>query len=143
MIIENEIKTRRIELTTVDSEKDYFPSYQLKIKLSTEEIQATFNRSIWISEADLDSFIVKLHDLETTRRGDEKLNSMSPGEFQLRFRNLDERGHLAVELQLMKKSYPDPEYSDLIKVEFEIDPTSLLNIVTGLNELKTHANKAQ
>lgn len=137
MIIENEIRTRRIELITVDSEQAYYPSYRLRINLSTEEIQATFNRSIWISEADLDSFVARLNDLETTRQGDEKLNSMSPNEFQLRFRNLDKLGHLSVEIQLMKGNYLAQGYSDLIKVEFEIDPPSLPKIIAGLNELKS------
>lgn len=141
MIIENEIKTRRIELTIVDFELDYYPSYRLKIELSTEEMNATFNRSIWISETDLDLFLTRLNELEVSRKGDEKLLSLSPNEFYLRFRNLDVLGHLAVELQVTKEYYYNHGYSDLLRVEFEIDPTSLPKIIIGLKELKTHANR--
>ena len=140
MKIQNETKTRTIELTVVDSEENYYPSYRLRIGLATEEFQAEFNREIWISKVDLENFVARLESLENSRKGDEKLKSMSPDEFHLRFRNLDNLGHLAVELELKKDSKNDNSYSDLLRVEFEIDPTSLPEVMRGMNELKTQGN---
>jgi hypothetical protein len=136
MTIQNEIGTRKIELNISDSEAVNYPSYRLKINLLTEELNAEFNRSIWISLTDLESFTQKLTELDKTRIGDEKLESMSPDEFYLRFRNIDKLGHLAVELKIRKLSPYQNDYSDLIKVEFEIDPTSLPKIINELNEIK-------
>ena len=127
-------------MTVVDSEENYYPSYRLRIKLATEEFQADINRAIWISELDLEDFVGRLESLDNSRKGDEKLKSMSPDEFHLRFRNLDNLGHLAVELELRKVSKNDNSYSDLLRVEFEIDPTSLPQVIREMNELKTHCN---
>lgn len=69
------------------------------------------------------------------------LESMSPNEFHLRFRNIDNLGHLTVELKVRIESLYQKDYSDLIKVAFEIDPTSLPKIICELNEIKTYANK--
>ena len=136
MTIQNEIETRKIELNISDSEIVNYPSYRLKINLLTEELNAEFNRPIWIALTDLESFTQKLTELDKTRIGDEKLESMSPDEFYLRFRNIDKLGHLAVELKIRKLSQYQNDYSDLIKVEFEIDPTSLPKIINELNEIK-------
>ena len=136
MTIQNEIGTRKIELNLSDSELVNYPSYCLKINLLTEEFNAEFNRPIWIALTDLESFTQKLTELEKTRIGDEKLESMSPDEFYLRFRNIDKLGHLAVELKIKKLSPYQTDYSDLIKVEFEIDPTTFPKIINELNEIK-------
>jgi len=131
MIIQNEIGTRKIELSVSDSETYCYPSYCLKISLLTEELKADFNRSIWISLTDLEHFIKRLSILDKTRVGDEKLESMSPDEFHLRFKNIDSLGHLSVEVRL-KKSTLYNEYSDTIQIAFEIDPTSFPRIISDL-----------
>ena len=136
MTIQNEIGTRKIELNISDSELVNYPSYCLKINLLTEEFNAEFTRPIWIALTDLESFTNKLTELEKTRIGDEKLESMSPDEFHIRFRNIDKLGHLAVELKIRKSSPFQNDYSDLIKVEFEIDPTTFPRIINELNEIK-------
>ncbi|WP_289045367.1 hypothetical protein [uncultured Olleya sp.] len=136
MTIQNEIGTRKIELNISDSELVNYPSYCLKINLLTEEFNAEFNRPIWIALTDLESFTQKLIELEKTRIGDEKLESMSPDEFYIRFRNIDKLGHIAVEMKIRKSSPYQNDYSDLIKVEFEIDPTTFPKILNELNEIK-------
>jgi hypothetical protein len=136
MTIQNEIGTRKIELNISDSETVNYPSFRLKINLLTEELNAEFNRPIWIALTDLDSFTQKLTELEKTRTGDEKLESMSPNEFYLRFRNIDNLGHLSVELKIEKGSIYQKDYSDFIKVEFEFNPTTLPKIINELTELK-------
>ncbi|ARN71191.1 hypothetical protein BST91_05790 [Nonlabens tegetincola] len=141
MTIQNEIGTRKIELNVGDSEAGYYPSYRLNIKILTEELNAEFKRPIWIALTDLESFTQKLTELDKTRIGNEKLESMSPNEFHLRFRNIDNLGHLAVELKVRKESPYQNDYSDLVKVEFEIDPTTFPEIIDELNEIKTMCNK--
>ena len=140
MTIQNEIGTRKIELNVSDSETENYPSYRLNINILTEEITAEFKRPIWIALTDLETFTQKLTELDKTRIGDERLESMSPNEFHLRFRNIDKLGHLAVELKVRKESPYQNDYSDLIKLEFEIDPTTLPKIIDELNEIKTYAN---
>ncbi len=135
MKIHGENKLEIIEISAVEAETDYYPSYRLQINVETEEVKASFDRSIWITETDLEEFISNLIELEKNRDKDVVLNSMSPGEFQLRFRNLDLLGHLVVELQLEKKDYNKQGNSSLVKLEFEIDPTSLPSIIGELKNL--------
>jgi hypothetical protein len=136
MTIQNELGTRKIELNISDSETVYYPSYRLKINLLTEELNAKFNRPIWIALNDLEAFIQKLTLMDKTRTGDEKLKSMSPNEFYLRFRNIDNLGHLSVELKIEKSNTYQKDYSDYIRVEFEIDPITFSKIINELAELK-------
>ena len=121
MKIQNETKSKTIELNTIEAEVDHYPSYRLKIAIITEEIKASFEKSIWITEVDLNDFITKLNELEKSRNNEVKLNSMSPGEFQLGFRNLDLLGHLAVELQIEKNDIQGSGYAHLVKIGFEIE----------------------
>lgn len=136
MTIQNELRTRKIELNISDSETVNYPSYRLEINLLTEELNAKFNRPIWIALTDLEAFTQKLTLMDKTRTGDEKLKSMSPNEFYLRFRNIDNLGHISVELKIEKNSAYQKDYSDYIRVEFEIDPTTFSKIINELAELK-------
>ncbi len=137
MRVENEIKTRYIDINSIDFETDYYPSFRILINLKTEELVAEFNRSIWISEADLDKFLIHLENLDASRIGNAELISMSPDEFKIRFSNLDKLGHILVRLQLCKESTIDKSYSDNLQVEFEIDPTSLRHIIDEFKEIKS------
>ena len=125
MIIENETKTRFIQLIVVDSELHYYPSYKLSVQLKTEEISAKFDRSIWVSEVDVQNFIQQLEALDKSRNGEAKLSSMSPDEFDLIIENLDTLGHLSVCLSLKKEATSILDYKDSLRICFEIDPTSI------------------
>lgn len=141
MRIENEIKSKWVELTVVDSETDYYPSYRIIIGIKTEEFEGKFDRKIWLSEVEIDDFIERLSNFDKTRNGFEKLNSMSPDEFQIGFRNIDSLGHISTQIQIRRESNIDKTYRDLLNIEFEIDPTSIKRIIAWLKELKTHATK--
>ena len=56
MTIQNEIGTRKIEMNISDSETVNYPSYCFKINLLTEELNAEFNRPVWIALTNLESF---------------------------------------------------------------------------------------
>ncbi|GAB3901480.1 WapI family immunity protein [Spirosoma agri] len=128
MLIENEIKTRFIQLVVVESELHYYPTFKLSIQLKTEEITAKFDRSIWVSEVDVQNFIQQLEALDKSRNGKAKLSGMSPNDFDLIIENLDTLGHLSVCLSLKRESSLILDYKDSLKVCFEIDPTSIPSI---------------
>ena len=137
MMIENEVKTRSIQLIVVDSELHYYPSYKISIQLKTEEITAKFDRSIWVSEADVQNFIQQLEILDKSRNGKAKLSSMSPDEFDLIIENLDTLGHLSVCLSLKRESSINLDYKDSLRICFEIDPTSIPSIVRSFTKEMT------
>lgn len=134
MKIKNEIGSKTIDILFVEVDKSYYPSYRLIVKISTEEFNEAFDRSYWVEEDELETFINGLEKLEQTRIGEEIMRSFSPNEFQLKFRNLDNLGHIAVEIQIQKRG--NDSYSDFIRVGFEIDPTSLTRIVRELKKMK-------
>ena len=125
MNITNELKTRKIGLVKLESVKVHYPSHRFEIHIQTEDIQAKFNNNIWLSEFDIEKFLDNLSILDKDRKGQAKLESMSPGEFQLIFKAIDGLGHLAVICQFMKEDRINNDYSQDVKIEFQIDPTSL------------------
>lgn len=135
MIIENEIKTRKIEFTKIESVKEHYPSHRIQIDISTENIKANFNRNIWLSDADIEKFLVELDALNESRNGEATLGGMSPGEMTLIIKPIDNLGHLTVSLRFVHEDRVDFDYSWDVKVEFQIDPTSLVSVRNGLLRL--------
>jgi len=125
MQITNELKTRKIDLIKIESVKEHYPSYNLQILIGTENIQTNFNNFIWVSQTDIDNFLADLENLDKNRKGQAILESMSPGEMQLIFQSIDDLGHLSVLCYFKKEDTIFKDYSYEIKVEFQIDPTSL------------------
>ena|SRR5688572_30709594 len=128
MTIKNEVKNRRIEFTKIESIKEHFPSHRVHIGIETENIKTNFNNSIWLSDADIEKFLVELDALDKSRKREATLKSMSPGEITLTFRPIDNLGHLSVSLRFVKEDRANSDYSFDVKVEFQIDPTSLTAI---------------
>ena len=125
MIIENELKTRKIVFTKIESVFENYPSHQIQICVETENIKTDFNNYIWLSNDDIEKFLAELDELDKSRKGQAILESMSPGEMTLVFKPIDNLGHLSVGLQFIKEDRINNDYSFDIKVEFQIDPTSL------------------
>ena len=124
MKITNELKTRNINFLKIESIKEHYPSHRIQIRVDTENIHANFNNYIWLSEADIDQFLIELETLDTCRAGQAVLESMSPGEVKLTFQAIDSLGHLSVALHYKKEDRIDKDYSYEIKIEFQIDPIS-------------------
>ena len=135
MKITNELKTRKIDFLKIESVKEHYPSHRIQIRVETENIHANFNNYIWLSEADIDQFLIELETLDNCRAGHAILESMSPGELKLSFQAIDSLGHLSVTLYYRKEDRIDKDYSHEIKIEFQIDPTSLPNVRNELLEL--------
>ena len=134
MTIENEIKTRRIKFTRIESVKEHYPSHRIKIDIETENIKAEFNNYIWLSDSDIEKFLFELDILDKSRKGQATLESMSPGEMTLTLKPIDVLGHLSASLRFIKEDRIDKDYSFDIMVEFQIDPTSLTK--TRIESLK-------
>lgn len=135
MTISNEIKSRTIELLKIESAREHFPSHKIEIKLATENLKSNFSNYTWISDADVETFISQLDNLDKTRKGKAILTSMSPGEFELSFKSIDNLGHITVGLIFSKQDRVNNDYSYEIKVEFQTDPTILPDVINGIREL--------
>jgi hypothetical protein len=131
MIIENEIKTRKIEFIRIESVKERYPSHRVQIGIETENIKTDFNKHIWLSDTDIEKFLIELDALDRFRKGEATLESMSPGEMTLTFKPIDNLGHLSVSLRFIKEDQINRDYSFDVKVEFQIDPTSLTTVRNG------------
>lgn len=136
MIISNEIKTRKIELTKIEAIQQYLPSYQFEIKLETENIRAKIVNFTWISEEEIDNFLVELDRLDRERKGLAELNSLSPGEFSLIFKAIDKLGHIAVSLNFSEQDKTANDYSYNLGIEFQTDPTILQQVIADIKRLK-------
>lgn len=135
MKITNELKTRNIEFLKTESVKEHYPSYQIQIRVETENIQANFGNYIWLSAVDIEKFLTEIEALDKYRTGQAVLESMSPGELKLIFQTIDSQGHLSVTLHFKKEDRINKDYSYEIKVEFQIDPTSLATVRKEFFEL--------
>lgn len=135
MIIENEFKTRKIEFRRIESIEEHYPSHKIGIEITTENIKADFNDHIWLSDKDIEKFLIELDELDRSRKGDATLGGMSPAEMTLTFKPIDSLGHLSVSLRFVKEDRINKDYSFDIKVEFQIDPTSLTSVRNGALKL--------
>ena len=85
---------------------------------------------------DLAEFAQGIAELDETRNGSVKLESMSPGNFRLRLFSLDSAGHLGVEGELAKYSalqlppYGSSRRCDRVAFGFEIDPSTLQEMIS-------------
>ena len=135
MIIENEIKTRRIQFIKLESVKEKFPTHRIQIRFETENIKADFENYIWVSDSGIAKFLNELDTLDRTRKGQAILASLGPGEMNLIFKSIDTLGHLSVFFKFVKEDKINKDYSYDVQIEFQIDPTSLKTVRNGLLNL--------
>jgi hypothetical protein len=135
MKITNELKTRNIEFLKTASVQGHYPGYQIEIRVETENIQTHFKNHTWLSDVDIEKFLIEIETLDKYRTGQAVLESMSPGELKLIFQPIDSQGHLSVVLHIKKEDRINKDYSYEIKVEFQIDPTSIAAVRKELLEL--------
>jgi hypothetical protein len=119
----------------IESVKEHYPSHKIEIKLQTENLRAHFDNFIWISDENVEAFVTQLDNLDKTRKGKATLTSMSPGEFELTFKPIDDLGHIAVGLLFNKQDRINHDYSFEIKVEFQTDPTILPTVLKDIKRL--------
>ena len=60
------------------------------------------NPSVWISHSDLSAFLRDLRKLDRTRRGEARLESMSPGELVLKISVIDGVGYTRADVTVSR-----------------------------------------
>jgi hypothetical protein len=90
--------TNRLEITVLDRGLAHLPSAG-DVRFSVEVDASGFvgRGTAWVEAEQLRTLVVALRELEATRRGSAEVESMSPGEFQLRVFATDGWGHMALD----------------------------------------------
>ncbi|QHT69461.1 hypothetical protein GXP67_23860 [Rhodocytophaga rosea] len=135
MKIINEYKTHWIELEKSEEENYYYLSVGISVQIKTKQLNCFFE-TIWIEQDQIDSFITALQALDEKRVGKVELKGMSPDAFSLSIQAIDERGHLAVGICIESPIYIVAGMKERVLTGFEIDPTSIPEIITGLKKIK-------
>ena len=133
MTITNELKTRKIDLVIVESVNEHYPSHHVEVEIETENIH-TFNNFVWLSVSDIEEFLESLDTLDKYRKGQATLQSMSPEDFQLTLKAVDDLGHVSATSRLRKKVLTH-DYAFDTQIEFEIDPSTVRTIISEFKNL--------
>ncbi|WP_159668938.1 hypothetical protein [Andreprevotia sp. IGB-42] len=111
----------------------------ISVRATLGEFSA-FHKSVWIEEEPLNRFISELSILASTRSGSAILESYSPEDFRLEFRNRDTLGHIVIEIQLCQYQYSGPTYWPIkLSGGFEADPSSIKCILDGFINLQKNS----
>ena len=91
------------------------------------------NQSVWFGRPDIERFVADLRALDESREGSAELESMSPGECVLKFRNCDKLGHLDLEVAIARAVYDFGEADHFrCRIRFEVDPTAFSSMIDEL-----------
>ena len=134
MKIINEYRTHWIELEKSAEESYYYPSIGLNVVIKTKQLNCFFE-TIWIEQDQLNNFMDALQELDERRVGKVELRGMSPDMFALSILAFDKSGHLAVEIMVESPTYIIADMKERVQTGFEIDPTSISQIITGLKKI--------
>jgi hypothetical protein len=91
----------------------------------------------WVEAAGLTGFLEQLRALEQRRQGSAQIESMSPGEFQLRIWSVNRLGHVAVGGRLHRQvhGHETGPYQHLLEFGFELDRSLMPSVVSAFQEL--------
>lgn len=84
---------------------------------------------LWLLGADFQRFCTELVELEATRKGEAKIESVSPGELELTVGSIDSLGHLAVWGKTGYHVLGTSDYYHSVEFGFEFDPSQLQRAV--------------
>lgn len=129
----NEYRTNWIEIEKSE-EQNYYSTLRVSIGIKTHHLYCFFE-NIWIEQEEIISFISDLQRIDEKREGQVKLAGMSPEIFQLTIQAIDKSGHLVVMLRLENYLQPFPEYKEIVQTGFELDPSSIPEIIVGLKRI--------
>src|SRR5262245_17726742 len=109
------------------------------VELSVEVSSQQFSGQgfAWIAAPALAAFLGQLRELERRRQGEATVEGLSPGEFQLRIRSVNRRGHVAVEGLVTKHVHQGEggPYRHTVEFGFEFDPTLLPIVLAGFQAI--------
>jgi hypothetical protein len=98
---------------------------------------------VWFDLPAIEAFLHAAKELDTKRTGSAALESMSPEELKLSLFTLDSRGHLGITVSISGTRFSgDHPMKYSVASSFEIDPTSISQIVSDIRRLiRTLAQK--
>jgi hypothetical protein len=92
--------------------------------------------SVWVGKSDLEHFVEQLRVVERSRKGNARLEALSPHEFRLELRQLGSLGHFEVAVQLGRYQYSGRIYWPIcLSGGSEIDPDELGSLRSGFEAL--------
>jgi hypothetical protein len=94
------------------------------------------NPSVWISRSDLATFLRELQELERTRRGEARLESMSPGELSVKISVIDGAGHTRADVTVSRRYFAQEFGQPTVRFGFSFDPSNLPGIVKAFSSLQ-------
>jgi hypothetical protein len=108
---------------------------ELSVEVSSQQFRG--QGFAWIAAPALAAFLNQLRELERHRQGEATVDGLSPGEFRLRIRSVNRRGHVAVEGFVTKHVHQGEgsPYRHTVEFGFEFDPTLLPRVLAGFQEI--------
>ncbi|HEY2295327.1 MAG TPA: hypothetical protein VGM86_31885 [Thermoanaerobaculia bacterium] len=94
------------------------------------------NPSVWISRSDLAAFLRDLRELDRTRRGEARLESMSPGVLSMKISVIDGVGHTRADLTVSRWCFARQSEHPELSFGFEFDPSDLPGILKAFSSLQ-------
>lgn len=121
---------------TIHVDKEDEMGVRFTVETQCRGFSATFG-GIYIISNDITDFVRAFQSLESKRRGEARLQSASPDEFDLAVRIIDRAGHVLVSLRVQDLSYYDTLVIPCsLEVTFGIYPTTLPTILNEFKQLE-------
>ncbi len=92
------------------------------------------NKSVWFDRIEIDRFVSELRALDQSREGSTTLETLSPGECVLAIRNVDQLGHVHLDVSIAR-AVSNIGKTDHFRCRLiiEVDPTSFGAIIDELD----------
>ena len=132
--IESEDKNSFISFIYVECEEGRCPSVCFSLEIQNEDFKG-YNKSIWIEFDMLKKFVDELISLELHRKGNAKLEAMSPNEFNLQIERIDMSGHLNLTYNIARQTYSRKPYLLALSGGFELESSLFSAIVRDFKDL--------
>lgn len=108
---------------------------QLRVAVEADGFTGEYDQ-VWIAAAKWANFVSELRTLELMRKGSARVRSISPDEFDLELRIIDQAGHLVARGSLSRYHFGRPSGQterSCIQYSVPLDPSLLRQIVGELS----------
>ncbi len=117
----------KLDVLVVSEETDELPSKgDVRVSVLIKSNGFRGHNDVWLDGDNFDSFCRALIELEASRHGEAKIESMSPDEFELTIGSLDSVGHIGL---WGKTGYhvmsPLKNFYHAVEFGFEVEPSQL------------------
>lgn len=102
----------------------------VRVNLKLQSFSGSYD-GVWLEFPEIERFISNLEELDKTRSGSAKVESMSPDEFTLEVRSSDSLGHMEIEAQLHRYQYSGSKSWPIhLKGGFEVEPEIIRSLLS-------------